>query len=129
MALGCTFTVIQVPARRQHLLRLSRYGVARCFVASGEQRLTDWRAPDGQERRAARALAIAALAGELAIEFGITHCQAGDPTEVAVQAFKSWQGQLGTRGCSVEHVGILQAVSEFIDRCGEARFSDMAVSN
>ena len=85
-------------------------------------------APDGQERRAARVLAVAALAGELAIQFGIVDWSPGAPTQAAVGAFKSWQGQRGTHGRSAEHMGILRAVSDFIDRCGDARFSDIDVT-
>ncbi|MCU6498917.1 DUF927 domain-containing protein [Rugamonas sp. A1-17] len=87
--------------------------------------LVQFDAPDGQERRAARVLAVAALAGELAIEFGITDWKSGEPIRSAVQAFKSWQSQRGSSGQSAEHVGIVQAVSDFIDRCGDARFSDI----
>ena len=88
--------------------------------------LTQFEAPDGQERRAARVLAVAALAGELATEFGITGWVAGDSTRAAVQAFRQWQSQRGAAGHSAEHIGILQAVSDFIDRCGDARFSDIS---
>ncbi|MFM0201331.1 DUF927 domain-containing protein [Paraburkholderia fungorum] len=87
--------------------------------------LAHFDAPDGQERRAARVLAVAALAGELALEFGIVGWKAGEPTQAAVRAFRSWQGQRGTHGRSAEHVGIVRAVSDFIDRCGDARFSDI----
>jgi putative DNA primase/helicase len=88
--------------------------------------LAQFDAPDGQERRAARVLAVAALAGELATEFGITCWVAGDATKAAVQAFRQWQSQRGAAGHSAEHIGILQAVSDFIDRCGDARFSDIS---
>lgn len=87
--------------------------------------LAQFDAPDGQERRAARVLALAALAGELAIEFGITDWNPGEPIRSAVRAFKSWQSQRGSNGRSAEHVGIVQAVSDFIDRSGDARFSDI----
>ena len=90
--------------------------------------LAHFDAPDGQERRAARVLAVAALAGELAIQFGIVDWPQGEPTQAAIRAFRSWQGQRGTHGRSAEHVGIMRAVSDFIDRCGDARFSDIDVS-
>ncbi|MTW10747.1 DUF927 domain-containing protein [Pseudoduganella eburnea] len=83
-------------------------------------------APDGQERRAARVLAVASLAGELATEFGITGWASGESIRAGVQAFRQWQAQRGAPGHSAEHVGILQAVSDFIDRCGDARFSDIS---
>lgn len=87
--------------------------------------LTQFDAPDGQERRAARVLAVAALAGELAIEFDIVDWPRGAPTQAAIRAFRSWQSQRGASGRSAEHVGIVRAVSDFIDRCGDARFSDI----
>lgn len=82
-------------------------------------------APDGQERRAARVLAVASLAGELAIEFGITSWQQGEPTNAGIRAFKHWQAQRASGGRSAEHCGIVQAISDFIDSCGDARFSDI----
>jgi putative DNA primase/helicase len=90
--------------------------------------LTHFDAPDGQERRAARVLAVAALAGELAIEFDIADWTRGAPTQAAIRAFRSWQSQRGTSGRSAEHVGIVRAVSDFIDRCGDARFSDIDIN-
>jgi putative DNA primase/helicase len=89
--------------------------------------LTRFDAPDGQERRAARVLAVAALAGELAIEFGIVKWQKGEPTDAGIRAFKHWQAQRASGGRSAEHCGIVQAVSDFIDSCGDARFSDIDV--
>ncbi|NTZ86241.1 DUF927 domain-containing protein [Burkholderia metallica] len=82
-------------------------------------------APDGQERRAARVLALTALAGELAIEFGIVDWTPGAPTEAARRSFKGWQDRRETNGHSAEHTGVMRAVSAFIDRCGDARFSDI----
>lgn len=108
---------------------VQRMAAARAQGADLSGRLSDvlnqFDAPDGQERRAARVLAVAALAGELAIEFGITDWKAGEPIRSAVRAFKSWQSQRGSSGHSAEHVGIVQAVSDFIDRSGDARFSDI----
>ncbi|HEM7876478.1 TPA: DUF927 domain-containing protein [Burkholderia contaminans] len=90
--------------------------------------LAKFDAPDGQERRAARVLAVAALSGELAIRFGVVDWAAGEPTEAAIRAFRSWQANRGARGRSAEHMGVIQAVSDFIDRCGDARFSDIDAS-
>ncbi|OND85580.1 DUF927 domain-containing protein [Burkholderia pseudomallei] len=113
-------------AGRQFVLRMaSERGTGMELSERLADLLTHFDAPDGQERRAARVLAVAALAGELAIEFDIVDWPHGAPTQAAIRAFRSWQGQRGTSGRSAEHVGIVRAVSDFIDRCGDARFSDI----
>lgn len=76
------------------------------------------------EVRAAEALALIALAGELATEYGLTGWTKGEALDAAVEAFKKWkefrgEGQTETRR-------ILQAVETFIDRHGDSRFSDAA---
>lgn len=79
-----------------------------------------------QERRAARAFALCALAGELAIEWGVVPWAAGEPTNAALHAFRLWRNQWGAPGRSAEHAGILRAVADFIDRHGDSRFSSIA---
>ncbi|MEX3614316.1 MAG: DUF927 domain-containing protein [Burkholderia gladioli] len=87
--------------------------------------LAEFDAPDGQERRAARVLALVALAGEMAIEFGIVGWTRGSPTQAAQKAFKGWQERRGADGHSAEHIGVMRAVAAFLDRCGDSRFSDI----
>lgn len=83
-------------------------------------------ASDGQERRAARIFAICALAGELAARWSVTPWQTGASTEAAIHAFNLWRMRRATNGHNVEHVAILRAVADFIDRHGDSRFSDIA---
>ncbi|MFM0636686.1 DUF927 domain-containing protein [Paraburkholderia metrosideri] len=90
-----------------------------------QELLAQFDAPDGQERRAARVLALTALAGELAVEFGIVDWSAGAPTAAAKQAFRAWQDRRETHGKSAEHIGVMRSITAFIDRCGDARFSDI----
>ncbi|WP_406867661.1 DUF927 domain-containing protein [Paraburkholderia fungorum] len=90
-----------------------------------QELLTQFDAPDGQERRAARVLALTALAGELAIEFGIVDWSPGAPTAAAKLAFRAWQDRRETNGKSAEHIGVMRSITAFIDRCGDARFSDI----
>ncbi|WP_233863025.1 DUF927 domain-containing protein [Paraburkholderia adhaesiva] len=78
-----------------------------------------------QERRAARAFALCALAGELAIEWGVVPWTGGEPASAALHAFRLWRSQWGAPGRSAEHAGILRAAADFIDRHGSARFSNI----
>ena len=77
---------------------------------------------DGQQRRGAARLALIAMAGELATEYGITGWEEGEATAAALDALKQWQEMRG-RGPS-EHAQILKQVAEFIERHGDGRFSD-----
>jgi putative DNA primase/helicase len=80
-------------------------------------------AQSDQEHRAARTFALCALAGELSSQWGVTPWQSGEPVNAAVHAFNLWRGQRGASGSSSEHISILRAVADFIDRHGSARFS------
>jgi putative DNA primase/helicase len=92
-------------------------------------------AAEGQERRAARTFAVCALAGELAVAWGIVPWSTDDPTRAAVHAFNLWRGRRRTNGESAEHAAILRAVSDFIERYsdkfkyGNERSSDMSVES
>lgn len=68
----------------------------------------------GQEGRAAARFAIAALAGEMAIQAGLLPWTAGTARAVMVDLFGEWMAFRG-RGQS-EDAKILRAVSGFIDR-------------
>jgi len=76
---------------------------------------------DGVENRAAGVFALLGLAGELATEYAITGWDKGDAMDAALLGFDLWrefrgEGQTETRQ-------ILKAVSDFILRNGDARFS------
>jgi len=78
---------------------------------------------DGVEGRAASVFALLGLAGELATEYKITGWDEGEAINAALLGFELWrefrgQGQTETRQ-------ILQAVSDFILRNGDARFSSI----
>jgi putative DNA primase/helicase len=83
-------------------------------------------ASDGQERRAARIFAVCALAGELSVRWGVTPWEPGASTQAAIHAFKLWRDRRSTNGQSAEHVAILHAVADFIDKHGDSRFSNIA---
>ncbi|MBB2930141.1 TOPRIM and DUF927 domain-containing protein [Paraburkholderia silvatlantica] len=84
-------------------------------------------AESDQERRAARIFALCALAGELAARWNIAPWRAGEPSEAAQHAFMLWRSQRQDDGRGSEHAAILRAVSDFIDRHGDSRFSNIAV--
>ncbi|WP_158509916.1 DUF927 domain-containing protein [Halomonas chromatireducens] len=74
--------------------------------------------------RAAKVLALIGLAGEMATEYGLTGWQPGEAMAAAIDAFQAWAaGQGGVRS---EHEQILANVSGFIERHGDARFSNVS---
>jgi putative DNA primase/helicase len=78
---------------------------------------------EGQDKRAAARFALVALAGELATEYGITGWEEGTAIKAAAEGFKAWRSLRG-RG-NDERWKILEAVSDFIDRHGDSRFSSV----
>lgn len=77
---------------------------------------------EGQHKRAAARFALAALAGEIATEYGITGWPEGAAIEAAKECFTAWRSLRG-RG-NDERRQIVQQLSGFIERHGDARFSD-----
>jgi putative DNA primase/helicase len=82
-------------------------------------------AAEGQERRAARTFALCGVAGELAEQWGVVPWPAGAATEAAAHAFDLWRKRRGGSGNSAEHGSILRAISDFIDRHADSRFSSI----
>ena len=84
--------------------------------------LPQFAAPDSQAGRAAKSFALFGLAGELAAEFGILPWPPGEALEAAATCYQSW---LNARGSGLtEHRQILDAITDFIARHGDARFSE-----
>jgi len=77
---------------------------------------------DGQIRRAARRLALIAVAGELAHDLGIVpHWQKGEATEAAVFALQQWiAGRGGSEAAEV--IQAIRSVRLFIEKYGDSRF-------
>jgi putative DNA primase/helicase len=73
--------------------------------------------------RAAKALALIGLAGELATEYGLVGWEKGEAKTAAIEAFKAWTSDQG--GVKSEHEQILANVAGFIERHGDARFSEL----
>lgn len=88
------------------------------------KKLTDYMpATEGQEARVARQFALIGLAGELATAAGITGWTKHAAMKAATDAFVIWRDARGTG--NVETQKILAAVRDFIDRFGDARFTDV----
>lgn len=84
--------------------------------------LPQFEAGDSQSGRAAKAFAIFGMAGELATEWDILPWEPTAALAAAATCYRSW---LDARGQGVtEHRQILEAVSDFIDRHGDSRFSE-----
>lgn len=85
--------------------------------------IPDFFSSDGVESRAAGTFALIGMAGELAIEYGLTGWTKGTAIQAAITAFHSWRRY---RGIGVnENYQILQAVRDFIVRYSDARFSEL----
>ncbi|SMG66661.1 inner membrane protein [methanotrophic bacterial endosymbiont of Bathymodiolus sp.] len=81
----------------------------------GDEELSD------QEARGAKRFALAALAGEMATHYGVTGWEAGDASRGVKECFIQWRADFG-KG-DIEDGQCLQAVKDFIDKHGDARFS------
>lgn len=80
---------------------------------------------DAQSRRAARAFATAALAGELAIAAGIVPWEKTEAIEAVLYMFKLWRTHWKAGVLGAEHHGILRVINDAIDRHSDSRFSNL----
>ncbi len=95
------------------------------YIAGMEHRFGRF---DGQDGRAARLLAVCALAGEIAAVNDIVPWGAGVASDAAVHAFKLWRESRSLAGKNVEHGAILQVVADYLDKHGDSRFSGLPVN-
>jgi len=88
----------------------------------------DLRTMEGQADRALDRFTIAAYAGELATQFGLTGWDDGEAVWAAGVCFEAW---VITRGGAdnQEEKKLLQQVRDFIETHGESRFTDITQSN
>jgi len=77
-------------------------------------------AKDGLGGRAAKVFVLAAMAGELAIQYGIVPWRSGSALHAASTAYLAWRDLRGDG--QTEEQQILKTVQTFIDRHGESRF-------
>jgi putative DNA primase/helicase len=80
-------------------------------------------ADTGLQGRAAKALVLIGLAGEIATEHGLTGWQPSEALHAASEAFQAWKAYQGES--QSEHQQILESVRSFISRHGDARFSSI----
>lgn len=80
---------------------------------------------EGQEQRVAGRFAVLAMAGELATGYGITGWPVGEATRATGAGFAAWRNARDTKGGKNSEQGqIVQAITDFIDKHGDSRFSD-----
>jgi putative DNA primase/helicase len=79
---------------------------------------------DGQVRRVATRFALAAAGGELATAFGLTGWETGEALAAARTCFGAWIDRRGGHQPREER-DALQQVALFLERHGEARFTDL----
>lgn len=82
-----------------------------------------FKASGGQAARAGGRFALVAMAGELATEYGVTGWTQGAATAAAAEAFRLWCAWRGHG--QDEPRKILEAVTDFLDRHGDNRFSPL----
>lgn len=107
---------------RGFLERLTHDGRNLSAILEEVKTLPGFKAEDGQERRVAARLALVGLAGELATEYGLTGWPEGEAIKTAQEGFRLWLNRRGKGNDELRQV--LTQVSDFIDRHGDARFSD-----
>ena len=80
-------------------------------------------ATNNLENRAASTLAVIALAGELAIEYGLLPWPSTTALHACLDVFKRWR--IDTTGGVTEDDRILEYIRTFIDRNSDTRFSSL----
>ncbi|WP_300077017.1 DUF927 domain-containing protein [Giesbergeria sp.] len=79
---------------------------------------------EGQEQRVASRFAVLAMAGELATLYGITGWPEGEAIRAAGTGFAAWRNARDSKGRNSEQSQVVQAMTDFIDKHGDSRFSD-----
>ena len=79
---------------------------------------------DGQVRRVARRFLLCAVAGEMAVEWGILPWEQGEAFAAVKTCFEAWLSWRGGHG-PAEDAAILAQVALFIEQHGSSRFQDV----
>ncbi|MBA57196.1 MAG: RNA helicase [Pseudomonadales bacterium] len=128
---GRTFSDTIQKAARQHYGHAGPVFIEK-LIQSGEADQLDtalaaiteqFPATTGQECRAAERFALAALAGELAIEWEILPTAPGSALEHIKSLYLEWAAERGTGPAEDTH--IMQSITEFVERNGDALFSEV----
>lgn len=110
-------------AGRAFLERLTRDTRDMALLLEQVKALPMFRAHDGQEKRAAARFALIGMAGELATEYGLTGWKDEQALEAAKMTFDLWRATRG--GGNDEQRQVVHQVRDFIERHGDARFSNV----
>ncbi|UZE96948.1 DUF927 domain-containing protein [Alkalimarinus alittae] len=76
-----------------------------------------------QEGRGADRFAVVALAGELAIKYGLLPWEEGDAIEAALSLFDAWRELRGTG--NAEDTQIKEMILDYLDKYGDSRFTNL----
>ena len=115
-------------AGREFLERLTRDQGDSCAVLERIKALPEFTIAggEGQAKRVAGRFALLAMAGELATEYGITGWPEGLAIKASADVLKAWLKTCGGAGNN-ENRQILEKVAAFIERHGDARFSNAKI--
>lgn len=105
----------------QFIRKLLECGLQEGLPALLAQFCSQYPSISGQESRAAERFALVAMAGELAITFGVLPLPTGTARDAMLELFEQWRAGRG-EGPS-EDRQILRSVADFIARHGDTRFS------
>lgn len=111
----------------QFILKLLECGEQEGLPALLAQFCEQYPTTSGQESRAAERFALVAMAGELAISFGILPLPAGTARDAMLELFEVWRAGRG-EGPS-EDRQILRSIADFIARHGGSRFQSAAAGS
>lgn len=84
---------------------------------------------DGQVRRAAQALALIGMAGELATEYKLTGWKPGSSLEAAAEVLKAWVAARGGQGQPLEYMQTLNRLQSWLAAHGESGFTEVSDRN
>lgn len=79
---------------------------------------------NAQAGRVADRFALAAMAGELATEYGVLPWEPGTASDACTLLFQEWLKRVGSGNS--EDRKIIRALSDYIDTYGESRFADIS---
>jgi len=111
------------PAFVQNLIDDSANDISKMF----EEIKSSFEASTNQEGRASDRFCTAALAGELAIFYKLLPWEKGSAIDAALSLFKLWKSDRGEG--DTEDKQILEMVSDFIEKYGESRFTNLNPSS
>lgn len=109
------------PAFIEKLLESGEAGDLPTVLATLGSRFTS---SNGQEGRAAERYAVVALAGELAIEWGLLPVPPGSALNAMLALYNEWRSHRGPT--QREDDTILTNLTDFIDRHGDTQFSSLS---